>query len=74
MKTKEVLSLGQFVYIGNADKRDIKGEITAICIRHESVRYEITWWKEDSRKSEWVCRDELCPCGEEKKSKLGFST
>ena len=51
MKTKTILSIGQMVFVGNKDKREIKGEITAVCIRESTVKYEVTWWKDDSRKS-----------------------
>ena len=71
-KTKTVLEIGQIVYIGNKDNREICGEITAVCVRKESVKYEITWWKDDSRKSEWVLESEITTKSIPKKTNLGF--
>ena len=72
MKNREVLDIGQMVFVGNKDKREIKGEITAIIIRKDYVKYEVTWWKEDSKKTEHVYEHELSVYGTKKKTKLGF--
>jgi hypothetical protein len=74
MKTKDIINIGQMVFVGNKDKREIKGEITAVCIRETSTKYEVTWWKDDNRKSEWVHESELSIYGKKQSSKLGFGS
>ena len=73
MKTKQILPIGQIVYIGDRYKRDIKGEITAIKIMKESTEYEVTWWSGGVRKTEWVLKDDLSVKGKLNKKSLGFA-
>jgi|GEM_PF-4535392 len=72
MKTKNLLNLGQMVYIGNPEDRQVRGQITAITLRPEVVRYEVTWWKDDTKKSEWVAEEEMTLSQESKRTKIGF--
>jgi len=74
MATKDisVYSCGQEVLIGNKGDRSIKAEITAITIRSSYIRYEVTWWKDQTKCDIWLGDDEFTINKSSKKTILGF--
>jgi hypothetical protein len=55
--------------------RDIPARVTAICIKGTEHRltYEVTWWDERQRKSEWVGPYEIRSKQEAKMRSLRFA-
>lgn len=62
--TMEVMEIGSKVLLDG----EIPATITSINIRglEHRLTYEVTWWDERQRKSEWVDPFEICP--QEKRS------
>jgi len=57
MNDIKLLNIGTIVKFGEDNK--IKGKISAITIRKNSVHYEISYWKLDESKTIWLNQEDL---------------
>ena len=72
--TLKVLQLGQAVFVGSKNKRNVEAEITAITIRQNNyVLYEVSWWDDHmNRKTTWLHSKDFSVKGERKTIEIGF--
>lgn len=59
---------GTEVFIG--PKKDIQAHILSVSIRLHGTQYEIAWWHEGSRRTEWLEENEFTT--ENQKSTIGY--
>lgn len=64
-----VLQIGHPVRIAS----DIEGHVTGVCIKESSyVQYQVVWWQDRARHSEWLEEAEVAPIGDAQKQSIGF--
>jgi len=70
MKDLNLLDIGTKVKFGEGDK--FNGDITAITIREDTIKYEISYWSDADIKTLWLSRSQFITSKKSKEVKLGF--
>lgn len=64
MTSWNVIACGTKVSIGN---HKVEGVVTGISIRFQNLLYEVTWWDDVRKVSDWFCAEEIDSAVEEQR-------
>jgi hypothetical protein len=74
---RRVYAVGTIVKIGPKDGGavgSIDGEIVAVCIYRDHIQYQVAWWDERARKTEWLHEHEVSADSDYRLDRIGFHT
>jgi len=71
MKDITIFPVGTKVKFG--EDKNIKGEISGITIREDTIKYEITFWRDIELKTIWLSVNQFTTDKRNKEVKLGFA-
>jgi hypothetical protein len=72
MKDFQIKPFDTNVTFGDPDQKVFKGKITAARITKYTVRYEVTYWKDDDRKTIWLLEEDFKVVDKFKHASIGF--